>query len=73
MRLTSKIEKAINFAAQKHLGQIRKGDGLPYIVHPFGVAWILSGYSTDEDVIVAGLLHDVLEDVNGLLFRRPAE
>jgi len=63
MHLTPKIQKAINIAAEKHLGQVRKGDGLPYIVHPFAVAWILSGYTNDEDVICAGLLHDCLEDV----------
>ena len=62
---TSCIQKAINKAADLHRGQIRKGDGLPYIVHPFSVAWILSNYTNDEDIIVAGLLHDVLEDVEG--------
>jgi len=65
MELTDKIQRAINFAAQKHLGQKRKDRELPYIVHPFSVAWILSGYTDDEDVIVAGLLHDILEDVKG--------
>ena len=65
MKLTPKIQKAINRAAELHRKQIRKGDGLPYIVHPFSVAWILSDYTTDEDIIVAGLLHDVLEDVRG--------
>lgn len=68
MMLTDRIQKAINLSAEKHLGQIRKADGLPYIVHPFGVAWILSECSDDEDVIVAGLLHDVLEDVKGYYF-----
>ena len=62
---TSYIQKAINKAADLHRGQTRKGDGLPYIVHPFSVAWILSNYTNDEDIIAAGLLHDVLEDVEG--------
>ena len=65
MKLTPKVQKAINKAADLHRGQIRKGDGLPYIVHPFSVAWILSSYTNDEDIIAAGLLHDVLEDVEG--------
>ena len=66
MKLTKKIEKAINLASQLHAGQLRKGgDSLPYISHPFAVAWILNEYSDNEDVIVAGLLHDVLEDVPG--------
>ena len=64
MKLTQKIQKAINLASRLHLGQVRKGDsGLPYISHPFSVAWILSNYTEDEDVIIGGLLHDVLEDV----------
>lgn len=64
MILSPKIQKAINLASRLHSGQARKGDsGLPYISHPFSVALILSSYTKDEDVIVAGLLHDVLEDV----------
>lgn len=65
MNLTANIQKAINFAAEKHASQMRKADGLPYIVHPFSVAWILSNFTENEDVIIAGLLHDVLEDVKG--------
>lgn len=65
MKLTPKIHQAMNIAAQKHLGQKRKGNGLPYITHPFAVAFILNDYTDDEDVICAGLLHDVLEDVKG--------
>ena len=68
MKLTPNIQKAINIASEKHLGQVRKADGLPYIVHPFAVAWILSNYTGNEDVIVAGLLHDVLEDVESYKF-----
>jgi (p)ppGpp synthase/HD superfamily hydrolase len=68
VKLTPIIQKAINIASEKHLGQKRKADGLPYIVHPFAVAWILSNYTDDEDVIAAGLLHDTLEDVAGYRF-----
>lgn len=64
MKLTSRIQQAINAASRLHSGQVRKGDiNLPYISHPFSVAWILSNYTDDEDIIIAGLLHDVLEDV----------
>jgi len=52
---TSYIQKAISKAADLHRGQIRKGDGLPYIVHPFSVALILLNYTDDEDIIIAGL------------------
>ncbi len=57
------IQKAINKAAVLHAKQKRKGDGFPYIIHPYGVALILSNFTEDTDTIIAGLLHDVLEDV----------
>ncbi len=62
MLLNPKIQKAIYVATREHRHQERKTNELPYIVHPFSVAWILSEQTKDEDVIVAGLLHDVLED-----------
>lgn len=65
VRFTPKIEKAINFASTKHLGQKRKADLLPFVVHPISVAWIVSEYTKDENVVVAALLHDTLEDVPG--------
>lgn len=57
------IQRAINKATVLHAKQVRKGDGLPYIIHPYGVALILSNFTEDTDTIIAGLLHDVLEDV----------
>jgi len=63
MFLTSKIEKAIVRSAELHRHQKRKSGGAPYVVHPFAVAFLLAHYSEDEDVICAGLLHDILEDV----------
>ncbi len=63
MFLTEKIEKAIVRSAELHRKQNRKASGAPYIVHPFAVAFLLAHYVEDEDVICAGLLHDVLEDV----------
>jgi (p)ppGpp synthase/HD superfamily hydrolase len=68
MKLTTKIQKAINVAAEKHHGQSRKGKEIPYIVHPFSVALILSEYTHNEDIISAGLMHDVLEDVKDYSF-----
>lgn len=66
LKLTEKLQKAINTASRLHVGQVRKGDNdLPYVSHPFSVAWILRGYTKDENTIIAGLLHDVLEDVPG--------
>jgi len=61
--LTPRLQQAINLATKLHDGQTRKGDGLPYILHPFSVAWLLASRDCDEDVVIAGLMHDVLEDV----------
>ena len=69
MKLTKNIQKAIDKASELHFGQTRKGDNnLPYISHPFSVAWILANYAQDENIIIAGLLHDVIEDVKGYAF-----
>ncbi len=62
--LTDRLQLAINNAAFAHRRQVRKDNRLPYIVHPFSVAWILAQHTEDEDVIIAGLLHDVIEDVS---------
>jgi (p)ppGpp synthase/HD superfamily hydrolase len=69
LTITGKIGKAISRACVLHGGQTRKGDGSPYISHPFSVALILSRYTQDENVICAGLLHDTLEDVEGYTFQ----
>ena len=63
MFLTQRIEQAIVRATVLHQHQQRKVSGVPYIVHPYSVAFLLAHYTDDEDVIIAGLLHDVLEDV----------
>lgn len=55
------IEKAYDVAEQQHEGQKRKS-GDPYIIHPVATAEILAGLGMDEATIVAGLLHDVVED-----------
>lgn len=52
---------AIDFAAEKHKGQKRKS-GEPYIIHPIAVASILVDWGMDIDTIIAGVLHDTLED-----------
>lgn len=60
------IEKATRFATQAHEGQLRKGTTRPYIVHPLEVAEIVSTITDEEDVIVAALLHDTVEDCEGV-------
>lgn len=62
MFLTPRIEQAIVRATVLHRDQKRKVSGVPYIVHPYSVAFLLAHFVEDEDVIIAGLLHDVLED-----------
>lgn len=66
MILTHRLQEAISVAARLHRDQIRK-DSLetPYITHLVGVMILISSATHDEDVLIAGLLHDTLEDVEG--------
>lgn len=56
------INHAFAFAAKHHDRQVRKGTKLPYLTHPANVAVILTRYGRDERTVVAGILHDVVED-----------
>ena len=56
------IFEAIRFAAEAHSGQYRKGTNIPYISHLINVMKILCENNCKEEIIVAGVLHDVLED-----------
>ncbi|BAQ10874.1 metal dependent phosphohydrolase [Bacillus sp. OxB-1] len=58
------IEKAFQFALEKHEGQYRKGTTIPYMTHPFAVAMILKHHRYPDEVVAAGLLHDTLEDTD---------
>ncbi len=60
--LWSRLDAAIVFATQAHVTKVRKGLDVPYIMHPFAVAMILARAGFDEDIIIAGLLHDTVED-----------
>ena len=56
------INHALAFAAKHHDRQVRKGTKLPYLTHPANVALILARYGRNDETIVAGILHDVIED-----------
>lgn len=56
------FEAALQVAARAHHEQARKGNRLPYIVHPVHVSVILLRHGFSTDVAIAGLLHDVVED-----------
>ena len=56
-------EKALIFAIQAHMGQVRKSEpDKPMIIHPIGVGKLLESFGYDDNVVVAGYLHDVVED-----------
>ncbi len=59
---SDRINHALAFAAKHHDQQVRKGTRLPYLTHPANVAIILTRYGCDETTVVAGILHDVIED-----------
>ena len=65
---TDKINLALKIAAKAHQGQNRKGTDIPYISHPVAVGMIIGQYTNDETTIVAGILHDILEDVNPAVY-----
>ena len=59
-----KVFQAIELAARAHRGQLRKGSGVPYLVHPLNVAKLLILEGCEEEIVVAGLLHDTVEDTD---------
>ena len=61
------LEEAIIYATVMHQGKIRKLRGVPVILHSMEVAQILSTMTDDQDVITAGILHDIVEDTDGTL------
>lgn len=57
----SMIDRAIKLAVKAHAQQLRK-DGTPYISHPMTVGFMLARQGFNEATVVAGILHDVVED-----------
>lgn len=60
----NKYFEAFDIASRAHRRQFRKVNGTPYISHPMAVAFILEKMGKSEDLVIAGVLHDVLEDTD---------
>lgn len=60
---SKRLLRAINVAARAHDGHYRKGTDIPYVSNVMAVMHILSTVTDDEDVLIGGLFHDILEDV----------
>ena len=64
--LTERFIDALEFAAEKHRRQNRKGTTVPYVSHLLSVAGLVLESGGDEDLAIAGLLHDAVEDAEGI-------
>ena len=60
--MKKQIEKAIQFATKAHEGQVRKYTGEPYIVHPLAVMEIVKTVEHTDEMLMAAVLHDTVED-----------
>ena len=60
---SDRVKRAIEIATKAHEGQFRK-TGEPYIIHPLAVKKILEEWGMDEDTVIAGILHDTVEDTD---------
>jgi (p)ppGpp synthase/HD superfamily hydrolase len=62
LRRLHRARAAFEFVAQRHAGQVREADHAPFVLHPLEVGALLNVSGHSEQVVAAGLLHDVLED-----------
>lgn len=65
-KLGSRLQKAFRYAAEKHAGQARKGTAVPYLSHLMAVMSLVLEAGGDEEMAIAALLHDVVEDCGGM-------
>lgn len=65
--MSKRLDSAIKFATDKHQGQLRKREGTPYILHPLEAAAIANDLTKDEDVLIAAILHDTVEDTEATI------
>jgi (p)ppGpp synthase/HD superfamily hydrolase len=64
--LSKRFRDAVDFALELHADHARKQSGVPYAAHLFSVAALAMEHGADEDVAIAALLHDAVEDRGGL-------
>ena len=62
--ISGRLAEALDFAVHAHGDQVRKGTNIPYVSHLLGVAALVLEGGGDEELAIAGLLHDVLEDTS---------
>jgi (p)ppGpp synthase/HD superfamily hydrolase len=67
------IDRALVVSATAHRNQVRKGSQVPYVIHPVHVALLLIRHQFPDEVIIAALLHDVVEDTSITLAELQAE
>lgn len=65
IKLGPRFLRAFEFATEKHARQTRKASTIPYVAHLMGVASLVLEAGGDEDLAIAALLHDVVEDCGG--------
>lgn len=65
MELTARFTSALEYAAQLHRTQVRKGGDVPYVSHLLAVAGLVMEHGANEDEVIAALLHDAIEDQGG--------
>jgi GTP pyrophosphokinase len=71
--LGPRLQRAFRYAAEKHAGQTRKQTAVPYLSHLMAVASLVLEAGGDEDLAIAALLHDVVEDCGGTPILRDVE
>ncbi|MDR3635688.1 MAG: HD domain-containing protein [Isosphaeraceae bacterium] len=71
--MSPRFARALQCAAASHRSQTRRGSDVPYVEHAVAVAWILERLGFGEDVVIAGLLHDVVEDTEVTLSQVDAQ
>src|SRR5512142_2644091 len=63
--ITDRFDRALLYATHVHGGQVRKGTSIPYVAHLLAVAATVLEYGGSEDMAIAALLHDAVEDQGG--------